>query len=131
MRARDRGNRPAAPGRRRRRGGEQPIAPGARPARAVGRVQGLLSRARAVHRQRRDDRARCRAALPAGDAARRIYREAALGSGGVAFLAPSLDSVPAAKRLMFSRWRHTMSTVITTTAQIVAFSSPMNQAKNT
>src|SRR5207244_1485763 len=93
-------------------------------------LRALPSRARALHRQRRDDRARRRAAPAAGRGRqRRVQRQAALGSGGVAFFWPSFASLPASSRRMLCLWRQTRNTLITATAPMVTPSSLSNQAK--
>ncbi|KGX49621.1 putative O-sialoglycoendopeptidase domain protein [Burkholderia pseudomallei TSV32] len=70
--------------RRRRRGREPAIARGAVGRRPKARLRRPLSRSRALHRQRRDDRARGRAAARAlavaGEPRLRVHGEAALGS---------------------------------------------------
>ena len=85
------------------------------------RRRGVLSGAAAVHRQRRDDRLRRRAAAGGGRPGTGLQREAALGSGGLVFFLPSRHSVPAARREMFSRWRHARSSASPAATILPAF----------
>ena len=114
-----------AAGDRRRRRREPPAARAARRNGHRGRLRGLLPGARALHRQRRDDRARGRIAPAVVGAARlRLHGPPAVGSRSADgcglttgdFFCPMRLSVPAASLRMFSAWRQTSRTAIARTA---------------